>query len=675
MIKLPKIPVTLITLLWAILLAMCLQIPAGALTHEEAVRESRNVLEVKNGDSREYQINYSVWSDEKVRRSIEPADFIFLLEDTGDMDCLLESPEGNICYYPGLSYVDKIGEKTVLYTEREKVYVPVVLSQGVWKTHSGDEVGKRQEGTDSFTEKVYERGSVPTRREHIRDELKNFLNKLWEISPESQIGIRFFGGEASVYLPSQPVGENLAAMLAELTTWGLRAGEKRLYASALEQAAKDIEKRKSEKPVYLITISCGDRDADDDEIENGVNKSMLAIKQIREMGGKAYCILLNSEDDEKSREFWSSMVSAPLTTYFHQYYGSGEKQLNKVISDVFSTFSVNVVQNLDSRFTIAPEERTRLRQSGAKIQLNPDNSWSIQWEVEMPCSNQSPWTASLAVNTRDDFPGGNDISIDSEGSGIYKSGKRIVGFSPENINIPVHLAMWDEEQTLFLGEAIKIRTNNKSIEETMIKHRQPNWYGRGQTGTFSYIWEDENGTALGTLEQLAQARPRVDRVYRLRVIFTPATTGRGTTGEPVERLEETACLRIHVVSGTVKIKAEAESITSNDSILFMLEGQEITLYKEANLETDLQSGKQVLETEFTGLPYGCYTVTALTYSEYIENNKTCLLGICKEDDTVDTGRSYAEAKFFLKTTPAEGLPSKSASKNISLVVSEDGEAL
>ena len=51
--------------------------------------------------------------------------------------------------------------------------------------------------------------------------------------------------------------------------------------------------------------------------------------------------------------------------------------------------------------------------------------------------------------------------------------------------------------------------------------------------------------------------------------------------------------------------------------------------------------------EFTGLPFGTYTVTAVGQEE----QEVCRLGLCEENDTVDPSRSSEILRFTLGETP------------------------
>ena len=267
----------------------------------------------------------------------------------------------------------------------------MTLNGGVWKTASGEAVGERRGQTDRFTAAMFEKRNAVTRLEQVQEALRGFLRQLAEISPESEACILFFGGEETNSLAWKTLGEHLADMLPEVSTCRVQPGGTRPYASALEQAAEAAESRNDGKPLYLVSLACGDRDREDDELVEGVRKSQRAIQRIREAGGKSYSILLSGEAGEQAEEFWRSMSSAPLDTHYRVCTpGEGMGCLDQVLLNIASAFPVGVIQNLDPRFTIPAQERVRLRQNGAEVIQKQDGSWSVSWEAELPRSAEAP---------------------------------------------------------------------------------------------------------------------------------------------------------------------------------------------------------------------------------------------------------------------------------------------
>lgn len=77
-------------------------------------------------------------------------------------------------------------------------------------------------------------------------------------------------------------------------------------------------------------------------------------------------------------------------------------------------------------------------------------------------------------------------------------------------------------------------------------------------------------------------------------------------------------------------------------MLFCLRGQGLTIYRQALPDPDPQSGRPELTVQFTGLPYGAYTVSAIGGGD---GEQLCRLGVCQEDDTVDVSRRSAVLFF------------------------------
>ena len=107
--------------------------------------------------------------------------------------------------------------------------------------------------------------------------------------------------------------------------------------------------------------------------------------------------------------------------------------------------------------------------------------------------------------------------------------------------------------------------------------------------------------------------------------------------------------QVRVESGAVLVRVEGRNAPLTGTALFRLRGQGLTLYSLARPEADPMGGPPALEAEFTGLPYGVYTVTAMEGSAADE--QTCALGLCQEDDTVDPARRHTVLRFEAAAGP------------------------
>lgn len=179
---------------------------------------------------------------------------------------------------------------------------------------------------------------------------------------------------------------------------------------------------------------------------------------------------------------------------------------------------------------------------------------------------------------------------------------------------------WQEE-TIFLGEFVPLRREGRSLVELAAETLDC------EPQELELSWESPQGQA--PLEELGHQRPTSGQEYTLNA----ALTGKNGTVRYKKLVYQ-----VHVVTGTVQVQA----LGGGSAMLFCLEGQGLTLYRQALPDPDPQGGAAVLTAEFTGLPYGVYTVTAL---EGGDGEQVCRLGVCREDDTVDPERHRAVLRF------------------------------
>ncbi len=309
---------------------------------------------------------------------------------------------------------------------------------------------------------------------------------------------------------------------------------------------------------------------------------------------------------------------------------------------------LEVVERLDPRFDLSDEERGRLKEEGASLTAESDGSWKIVWKP----AGGDPWEASLTLSARPDFPGGNDVETDLAGTGLYRDGKEAATLTATLLNVPLAFSVQDFETELFLGQRVKLTVDGENVERAMLASPEPNWYGKSQTGSFSFSWETEDGEAVGSLKELERFLPERETSYRLRAVFEPASLGALGEGTPIKRVEKTALYKVKVTPGMLCVRAELPEGTGKDaSFKFKIAGENGGLwYRTALPEADPEGGPAFLALELGGLPFGAYEVVPLSGSGLAcrEGAKPCLLGIWDRDDTISPSRSRARVSFKLE---------------------------
>jgi len=200
----------------------------------------------------------------------------------------------------------------------------------------------------------------------------------------------------------------------------------------------------------------------------------------------------------------------------------------------------------------------------------------------------------------------------------------ILYISPKSSAAGPEDTVWLEE-TLFLGEAVPLRVDGISLEE------QAALCFGDVPGTVECWWDSPDGRV--ELEELSHERPRQETDYPIAVVLHKESGG---------DVWRNLVYRVRVQTGTVLVRAEGPCVAGG-AVLLQLEGRGLCLYAEARMDADPQGGAPCLTAEFTGLPFGTYTVTAVGQEE----QEICRLGVCQENDTIDPARSSQTVYFTL----------------------------
>lgn len=186
------------------------------------------------------------------------------------------------------------------------------------------------------------------------------------------------------------------------------------------------------------------------------------------------------------------------------------------------------------------------------------------------------------------------------------------------------------EETVFLGEAVPLRLEGRGLEDLLRARFQ-------EPGEMECWWVSPEGPV--ELKKLGEQRPREDQEYPISAVLHPEGGGKDQWLN--------LSYRVRVVSGTVRVWAGGEGVDADSWALVKLEGQGLAVYRQALPEADPQGGGPALEAEFTGLPYGVYTLSVADGGLEPER-AVCRLGVCQEDDTVSPDRRTALARFTVE---------------------------
>lgn len=365
---------------------------------------------------------------------------------------------------------------------------------------------------------------------------------------------------------------------------------------------------------------------------------------LKEEGSRVFEVSIEVEAKREKKENTLSRISAAELSLNAEKPEKEEKDGREKRGE--QPLSVTVRETLDPRFSLLPSEERKLKSAGAQIGEKPDGSVSISWEAAFSGEEETPWSAVFSVQARKDFPGGNEVPLFSEESGVYQNGRPLWEFSECLLNVPLSLPLSPCSLTLFLGEKIPKTVKGKTLEDLMLSGSPVNWYGKGETGTLSVFWKKPDSTPVGTLSQLGEIRPVGDTQYAFSLSYTPYETGKKGLGTPVKETEASSLLRVNVVEGSLTVQAVSEG-KGGAPPLFLLESDQLSLYRLGEYRKTT-AGRTLYQADFSGLPFDKYRVTQLS-PDYEEVSEEYWVGACPGNDTVDFQR--ASVKTWMELTP------------------------
>lgn len=658
--------------LWMLLLLLLVTLTAAPAAAEEPAAYQGEYSAVQTA-SREFEVTFSAWTGKLAGEELKPITVMLLVDVSNDSMFLAGSPGSEAAFKAGSS-TESMDDNTVLYTLYEGSYREVRLFENRWCIVAYEDgeavpgtmaVGTRSsDGTkDNFLFDVYRAGDTKNRLSHIKESTIKLIQETAALSPNSRIGLIFFGDTLQVTEPLILSEENAATLTEVVSGCEDYVSGDAQNITALQEAARLLGEEEEERSRSIVNISTG-KAADDEEDAGTVQK---AAQDIRMEGIKIYAAgLYEGTALEEDGSAFVEDISSPDRA--HSIAADGlDDVLGEYRDDFLAGSNVTVAAMLDPRFTLSNAERERIRGEEASVEIRSDGVTVIEWQAGMPRSRENAWTATVKLNVKLDFPGGNDIPVCSEGSGIYKTGAQAYSFTHQTVNVGMDMEMYDLETEIFLGQRVPVMLGSDDLQSRMVKNSSPNWYGKGETGSFTYLWQEKDGGKIGQKEQLQEVTPTKTGNYILTMSFTPKTDGKASVGEAVSDMQNSAEYVVAVQTGTVRIKMILDDAidagAGGDFYIFRLESDNSVHYRILSMKDRSEDGQGLcLETAFTGLPYGKYTVSRVysflsgfgIFADAVTESE-CMVGYQAESDNIDVSAS----EFVIVTKPDRPDPKQS----------------
>jgi len=325
----------------------------------------------------------------------------------------------------------------------------------------------------------------------MKDSVKNFVDDVAKISPESTIGVVIFGAvekdknwknigpDPNYNRQVIDLKELDEAGIAELksaidnistTTMGATYTNKGLALANDQIAASTSEK--DNRFVVLITDgepNCGTLPGSEfSSVDAEISYYADEIKN------KATLVTMGVgiDGNKKATDFLGSIASVDDNDKAYAYtvtHADGMNGMLQIISNtILSMVSVKnatIVDYIDERFIVTDAEGEELS-AGAKIEdnfgnkgtlCNDNGRWYVKWTgVTIPSNTdkQKGWFAEIHVKAKEEFMGGNMVATNGSDSGISFE-DTFVPFDKPSVNVKLRdLVIKHDKTKLFKGEMI-----------------------------------------------------------------------------------------------------------------------------------------------------------------------------------------------------------------------------
>ena len=321
----------------------------------------------------------------------------------------------------------------------------------------------------------------------MKDSVKNFVDDVAKISPESTIGIVVFGAVNGDKTGPEEICNKEVIGLTSLDASGISSIKNAVdgivvsprgatftnkgLALASEQIATgtvDAENR------FVVLITDGEPNcgllpgssfATVDEEIGYYASEIKKIASLVTMG-------IGIDGNERAKSLMNTIASCdddsnPYAYTVTQADGMGGmlQLIGNTILSMVPVENATIVDYIDERFEVTDADGNLLS-AGAKVLdnfgnegtlYNENGKWYVKWtNVTIPSStnNQAGWFAEIYVIAKEDFMGGNMVATNGTDSGISFEGTS-VPFDKPSVNVKLRdLAIENGEITLFKGETI-----------------------------------------------------------------------------------------------------------------------------------------------------------------------------------------------------------------------------
>ena len=296
-----------------------------------------------------------------------------------------------------------------------------------------------------------------TRINELKAAASAFATSLAEKSPESNIGIVTFNKDAkSIFEPQKVTIDNAANAISSLDYSDLASGT--YHDTGLTEAQKmlnsDLIKNSGhEKYVILITDGCSNNDT-------VVNNSIAIANTMKNDNGATVVYvgvdMKTIQDVARVQNLSQGVASEGMIKW------ADAKDLGALFASLVqevtciktNALTADVIDYIDPRFELVKINGVNIADGipdGVTCGTGANGLSYVKFsDVEL-----NGWTKQLTVRAKLDYMGGNVITTNGSGSGIYIGEEMLYEFDEPSVNVKrLDLFEKDKEKTVFIGDTL-----------------------------------------------------------------------------------------------------------------------------------------------------------------------------------------------------------------------------
>lgn len=642
---------------------------------------------VNSWDNRTYDITLTAEAkEETVVVDAKPADIILVLDRSLSMDDDLvtytytptkREPDSWKSYY-----ILRNGEYTQVGYRYDSGWYYEVGNNRTTVTYSPGKTGENNEY------EFYSRSeSRISKIQALKNAAISFVNTVMEKSPDSRIGVVSFADTGVIHTNlnnkyllrvgnSTSYSEISRAINSLSLNFYTKADEGFNKAKEIYDTPSRFEtvSNNSNRDKLIIFFTDGVPTSTSTSFDDNVARR--AIGKANELKGAPYNasiysigIFQNITGNTLTRveDYMRSIASDKAGGGKHYYkVESSDGLLNlfdsitKVIGGTLE--NVYIRDYIDPRFEVLDNNENMITNTSSTVNLSNGgvvrydstrNLWYVQWALETLTKNGV--TKTIRVKAIDQFIGGNDITTNEDGSGVFY-GEESLLYPKPMVNVKPGIAVNNEEETIFLGESVPTTGlpdsmyNNASLDP---------FVGKPATGTFSIEWLDGTNSLGNDLIQLGNQAPEEEHDYLLKVTFTPnpvvfPKSTENTNGNTAAVVTAEGIYKIKVQSG--KITVNKLVLDKSGNTIAIPSGDVFAVKVGGPLETYLDLLKDDSTKVLSKLKAGRYTLSEILPKEYqLVSIKIDGIEVDKNNAFVDINKTNSEAVVVI-TNKQEGKP-------------------